>query len=597
MTQILLILLVAFGIGLVIYVHELGHFLCARWIGVRVEVFSLGFGKRLCGFRRNGTDYRISLVPVGGYVAVAGHDPSDRRYPAEECLWAKSVGQRALYFCGGVVMNVLLALVLFPIVLRVGVTFLAPEVGTVATGSPAWEARLQPGDEILTLNGKAMYSFENLTAEVALAGHRPIALEVRRGDQVLPIEVLARFDAEDGLYGLGIGPAVEAVPPTLRVRADGPAAAAGLADGDLVLAVDGAPTIGREGAVRVDALTAPDRAPATLRVRRGESEREVVLPPAPPSTALPPRIGVAPMPRLVAGLRPGLAALQDLDLRRLDRILQVDGAPFAGDLRTLADGPPRLVMKVRRGDDEIDLSAAFTPADRRALADHVGLVGDVDGMVLLPTADGRAAVAGMRPGDQLVAVGGEPITDWEALIERVQASAPEEPLTFTVRRDGQEVALPIRPARQADLGLLSELPRQRVEVRHENIGAAVKAGVVMSLDLIRQIYVTLKGMVTGQVGANNLGGIVGISTISYRLAQWGPSRFFFFLAMLSINLAVVNLLPIPVLDGGYLLFLAIEKIKGSPVSGRVMGYSQVLGLVFVLALLVFVTYNDILRLL
>ena len=108
---------------------------------------------------------------------------------------------------------------------------------------------------------------------------------------------------------------------------------------------------------------------------------------------------------------------------------------------------------------------------------------------------------------------------------------------------------------------------------------------------------TLKRLVTGDVAAKNLGGIIQISRVSYRHAQDGWTRFLYFLALLSINLAFINVLPIPVLDGGHLLFVLIERIKGSPVSVQVLNYSQILGLVLVLALVVFVTYNDILRLL
>ena len=107
----------------------------------------------------------------------------------------------------------------------------------------------------------------------------------------------------------------------------------------------------------------------------------------------------------------------------------------------------------------------------------------------------------------------------------------------------------------------------------------------------------MKRMVTGEVGAKNMGGLIRISQVSYQAAQRGPSWFLYLMAMLSLNLAFVNLLPIPVLDGGHLLFLLIEKVKGSPVSSRVFGYSQVVGLVFVLMLVLFVTYNDILQLL
>jgi regulator of sigma E protease len=125
---------------------------------------------------------------------------------------------------------------------------------------------------------------------------------------------------------------------------------------------------------------------------------------------------------------------------------------------------------------------------------------------------------------------------------------------------------------------------------------AVKAGLVCSVDLIKQLYVTLKRLFTGDVSARNLGGIIQISRVSYAYAESGWARFVYFLALLSINLAFINILPIPVLDGGHLLFLLIERVKGSPVSPKVLSYSQILGLVFVVGLMVFVTYNDIVRL-
>ncbi len=127
-------------------------------------------------------------------------------------------------------------------------------------------------------------------------------------------------------------------------------------------------------------------------------------------------------------------------------------------------------------------------------------------------------------------------------------------------------------------------------------GPPTAAGWVASWDFVKQIYVTLKRLFTGEVSPTNLGGIITISRVSYAYAQDGLARLFYFLAILSINLAVINVLPIPVFDGGHLLFLVIERIKGSPVSTKVHNYSQILGLVFILLLLFYVTYNDILKL-
>ena len=172
------------------------------------------------------------------------------------------------------------------------------------------------------------------------------------------------------------------------------------------------------------------------------------------------------------------------------------------------------------------------------------------------------------------------------------AAAADEPsgetidLTLSARRD---------PA--PELGFRRSIAPLMNEIRAESLAEAVSLGTTCSLDLVKQLYVTMKRLITGEVGAKNLGGIIRISQVSYQAAQRGPSWFWYFLALLSINLAFVNLLPVPILDGGHLLFLLIEKVKGSPVSTRVFGYSQVIGLVFVLLLTLFVTYNDILRLL
>ncbi|GAB4143604.1 MAG: hypothetical protein Fur0037_11270 [Planctomycetota bacterium] len=163
----------------------------------------------------------------------------------------------------------------------------------------------------------------------------------------------------------------------------------------------------------------------------------------------------------------------------------------------------------------------------------------------------------------------------------------------------QEIELSIAPEPTArfDIGFVPSWQLQRQRFRSAGMLASIRDGTVCAIDLIKQLYVTMKRILTGDVAAKNLGGIITISRVSYENATWGFSRLLYFLALLSINLAFVNVLPIPILDGGHLLFLLVEKIKGSPVSTSVLNYSQVLGLIFVLALVVFVTYNDILRLL
>ena len=612
------ILLAALGIGFLIFVHELGHFLAARLAGVRVEVFSLGFGPRLAGVVWRGTDFRLSLVPFGGYVMVAGQDPNDRRYPARESLWAKSVGQRALFWSGGVLMNLLFALIAFPLVFRAGVAFHAPVVGRVVTGGAAWEAGVQPGDRVLSIGGKHVRSFDNLVVEAALAGGRPVDLRLREADgDERTVTALPQWNATGGLYELGIAEAVAPALPTLAVERNGAAAAAGVRDGDVLLAVDGTAPTGDTFDRAMETLLRGDGTPRELRVRSAAAdgdERTVTLTPRPAAVEGPLRIGVQLLPREVVGLRQGAAVVERLGLRRGDVLLAIDGVPFtSGKLDGLAAGDGPLRLHVRRGTEQLVLAAPVGPEQRSALARDVAL-GPDDRLLLLPSPDQPAAAAGMLPGDRIESVNGAAIRTFEDLRQAVEGSAGGA-LTVVVRRPAaggplvdpatgdlalpQQATLTITPRRQAlfATGLVPQVPRLTEEVRAGSLGEALALGTAFSVDLIKQLYVTLKRMVTGDVGAKNLGGIIRISQVSYEAAQRGPSWFFYLLAMLSLNLAFVNLLPIPVLDGGHLLFLLIEKVKGSPVSSRVFGYSQVVGLVFVLMLVLFVTYNDILRLL
>ncbi|MCR9247040.1 MAG: RIP metalloprotease RseP [bacterium] len=595
------------GIGLLIFVHEGGHFLAARAAGVRVEVFSLGFGPRLWGCQWRETDFRLSLVPFGGYVLVAGADPSDRRYPPSESLYAKTIAQRALFWSGGVIMNLLLALLVFPIVFSYGVDFAAPVVGSVREGSAAWVARLQPGDRILALEGREVRSFENLAVEIALYGQRPVELLIARNDTEQLVTVVPKYDSASGLYQLGINQAYGDF--ALEVTTDGPARTAGLQTGDVLVSTNGKPATND---AMIEVLDSGK--PFEFEVRRGEQliKGTVGAPVAKDPTA--PKIGVTQVFRRVAGVR-SVAWLDTLGLEPDDLVLAIDGRPFRGDgLAAYQLGPSRLVMHVARQGQEVVLEAPVTPEQRAELTDRIALAPAGD-LRLLPSPDRPAALAGMRAADLVEAIDGKAIADWDELRETVEKSAGK-PMRFRLRRvpddtkafyssaerdlpRGEVVELTIaaQGTPQYDYGFQASAPLVQQELVADGFGHALQLGVICSLDLIKQSYVTLKRLITGDVAAKNLGGIIRITQVSYHASKRGPSWFWYFLALISVNLAFVNLLPIPVLDGGHLLFLLIEKVKGSPVSARVFGYSQIVGLVFVLLLVLFVTYNDILRLL
>jgi len=600
--SIVYILAAAFGIGLLIFIHELGHFIAARQIGARVEVFSLGFGPRVWGFQRGHTDYRLSLVPVGGYVQVAGQDPGDQRYPPDQCLYSKSVGARLWFFSGGVIMNLLFALVAFPIVFAVGVEFTAPRIGDVVSGGAAWQAGLRSGDRVLTLNDKPMYSFTNMEVEAALGGES-VRLQVRRGDEEFEVEAHPEYDPRRGLRSLGvIGPLAQEYHPIV-VEEGGAADAAGLRSGDLLLSIAGRDAFGEDvgkALAEIPGVLGANATPTPVEVvveRDGQRITAAVQPRVEDSGA--PRIGVYQVLRRITAIREGAPAEWDLAVD--DVVLSVDGEPFFGSYdETLETVLMRGSGPIRASVERNGATLELPPADasfRATLGAALALGAEERSIRIRPQPLSPAVVAGIVAGAEVLGVDGEVVPDFVTFAERVGAAA-ESTMELTVRLPGsagpETVAL--TPSTLiADPGFRVDSKEGLEVYQKDGFTEAIKAGGVASMDLIKQLYVTLKKLITGDVDAKNLGGIITISRVSYRVAQWGPARFFYFLALLSLNLAFINILPIPVLDGGHVLFLFIEKIKGSPVSPRVFGYSQVLGLIFVLALLLFVTYNDIRR--
>jgi len=605
--NLFLMLLVVLGISMLIFVHEFGHYICARLAGVRVLVFSLGFGKRIWGFRRGSTDYRLSLLPIGGYVQVAGEDPTNRQFLEPDDLHAKGFLARLCFFSGGVIMNLLFALVALPLVFQSGVSFLAPVLGDIGPGGAAWQAGLMKGDRVTEVNGKEIDSFNNLIVEVALAGRKPMSMVVERDDKPITVRIEARYDQRRGLQDIGARPAFDDSYPKLTdVHTDGAAYKAGLRDGDHLLAVNGTDM---RGDAFLDLTKELDKHPGQtveVRVRRDHVEKVFSYT---SSIKKEPnkRIGVAQARRRVVALRDN-PILRRLDLRPGDHIVHVNDEVFDGDRLDFEKLSGPLSMAVfREGKAQlVNLGPApVTPRQLATLADDIALRNDqvpknqdLLQLMVMPQQGGAAAAAGMRVGDRIIAIQGKTSPVFEDLRQAVKATG-DRPLQFKVLRSDGLASLQVTPAAfpHIDLGFRPQLSELKQTLRVEGFVPALTKGLVQSVDLIKQLYVTLKRMVTGDVSAKNLGGIVTISRVSYAVAKEGWAKLFWFLAVLSINLAFINVLPIPVLDGGHLLFLLIERIKGSPVSVKVHTYSQILGLVFVVALLVFVTYNDILRLL
>jgi regulator of sigma E protease len=269
-----------FVLGVLIFVHELGHFLVARFYGVRVLTFSLGFGPKLLKFRRGATEYCISAVPLGGYVKLAGETVQDQRTGEPDEFLSKSKWVRFQVYLAGPVMNLGLALVVVAIVLSLGADVplfqsSSPVIGTVSAASAAEAAGLKPGDQIVSVDGKRVETWDALSLEYLPKANKELELGVLRDGQTLKIHVTPRAAGKYEIGDLGIGPILR--PQFTQVNPGGPADRAGIKRGDVAVALDGVRGIGRDALVERWRSSAGQ--PVKLTVERDGQERDVTVVP------------------------------------------------------------------------------------------------------------------------------------------------------------------------------------------------------------------------------------------------------------------------------------------------------------------------------
>ena len=301
----------------------------------------------------------------------------------------------------------------------------------------------------------------------------------------------------------------------------------------------------------------------------------------------------------VAGI--GGSAAQAEQVPSGARVTAVGGQPVATynelmeALERAPAGPVSLALEARpavsltlpaRGAARDTLLAALRP-----------LAPPVIGAVL---ADEPAAKAGLRADDRIVSIGGRPVATWTEAVERFRQS-PARPLALEVRRGDQTLQLTLTPRSERERGQLVgkvgalEKPAA-LEYRKLGFGAALKMGAQETVSMVRLLLVTLRDLFTGALSPRNLGGLLSIGEASGQSAEQGPATFLYFLAFLSVNLAVLNLLPIPILDGGHLMFLLVEAVRGRPLSLEARIRLSHVGLIIVVGLMLWANGNDVVRL-
>jgi len=594
------------ALGLIIFVHELGHFMTAKWFGVRVRRFALGMGPIIVKWVRGETEYSLRWVPIGGFVDLAGEHPDAEEADDPRGLWRRPAWQRIVVFSAGVVMNALLAVVFFILAPVAGVEVPVPVVGGLVPGMPAEKAGLEPGDRIVSINGHPLESFEDLIWMVALrdAG-TSFDLKIERpGADAAPPKTLdvPMVSAAGPLVPmLGVAPEQSTVIARYDTR-DASLRQAGVQEGDRILAVNGKEVATWRGLEKV--LGAAPAGPVVLTIDRKGRNQELRVVPADLKAY---DYGMAP-PTEVKGVEPGLPAA-GAGLQPGDRILAIQDKRWptpeelVNTVKSAGKGAEIHIELLRKG-KTLDVTAKTVVPPGK---DHprIGLamdpafgpplqVGHVD-------LGGPADKAGLMPGDLILAAGdnSRPVKDWEALAE-VLIDAGGKLVPLQVERAGKVLSTTLQPkvvARErltlvgtvAD-ALYAPLPRIYNPI------AAGERGVRRTALWLGRVYMNLRQILVGQVSTRAVGGPVAIVQWSVAIASHGLGTFLDFLGMLTVSIAVLNFLPMPPFDGGHALFVLIDAVKRKPVSMKVRTAIWIAGWVAVGLLFVIVTYRDILRL-
>jgi regulator of sigma E protease len=276
-----------FVLGVLVFVHELGHFLLARWHGVRVLTFSLGFGPKLLSFRRGDTEYCLSAIPLGGYVKMAGENPDDQPQGASDEFLSKSKWQRFQILMAGPAMNMALAVLLLAVVLMQGDRMLAylskpAVIGVVQPNSVAAAAGIQPGDEVVRINGRPISTWEALDVAVSSKPGIDVELVLRRDGQERPVTVRpsptkVSIQTESTFEVGTIGVQPDTYPLINSVNPGEPAEQAGLQAGDVIRSIEGVRMVETRNVS--DALRTRAGQPTTMAVRRGATDLTVTVTP------------------------------------------------------------------------------------------------------------------------------------------------------------------------------------------------------------------------------------------------------------------------------------------------------------------------------
>ena len=530
-------------LGVLITVHELGHFLIAKWLNVKVLRFSIGFGPKIVGFTRGETEYRIAWIPLGGYVKMAGELPGDEVSPEDAArgFLAQPPWKRALIVVGGPLFNLIFPILVYFFVFVGSQQALSTQIRHVEPGLPAAMAGIEPGDRVLAVEGEKVVTFSQLLERLEGRADQPTRLTVQRGDKTLDTTLtparafIAEVLASDTRGRIGISPISPA--PVIGVPAGSPAEKAGLRTFDRIVSINGHPI--------------PDLLELRDILRDATGTLEVVV------------------ARTAALDTPGVpAAIPEMITARIERLP--------------GDGPEAL------GAERSSLYLSYV---------YPG---------------GPAAQAGLKRGDRLVSVNGKPLSSFEGFQVAI-GQAGTQPFTLEWRSGAELKSARIARGKfehtdaagqkmktdgigvASSTGLAVEKPKVDMVTVEIGPAEAVARAARMVPDVTLKTLKVVAALVTGDVPFSSLGGPVMIYGLASRATTEGLDYFLNLMALISVNLGVMNLLPIPILDGFALLAAIWEGVRRRPIPTRVREIANMVGLAMLVILMALAMRNDLLR--
>lgn len=599
--------------------HELGHYLVARWMGVRVLSFSIGFGPVVAAWNRDGTEYAVRLLPLGGFVRMLGDDPmggDDDGPPAPDAFSAKPVWRRSLIVAAGPIANLILPIViLFAGSMMVDDMVVSSRLGTVLPGGPAAIAGLQSGDRVLEIDGVETESFLDVRREISRRPGLPTRVVVDRGGERVRLEVRPEARRDVKLPELGIVDTVgriqvlpDAQTSVVQVQPGSPAWRAGLRSGDRVLKTNGTPTTSawqlkerlaaaRGGPIALEVVGPRHRQPLTAaEIASHDGELHDLA--APRTLTIAPtgqqELGLT-VAQTIVGFVEAKTPAERAGLRAGDELLAVDGEPATSFLAVLE--------QLRKPYEDARLDPEARGLDGDALLQHLRAAlarphtirvrrayGDAERDALLARAAAPVPAEGASPLD---AVDAAVIADAEArrLVQEQGYADVQVALALDVRLDGNE-----RPKLNFGAGAMQGYERPELVANTNRLAYAWQQTHEEMGEATRMTVLTVAGLFRGQVPVKEVGGPIFMAQLASRTAELGWGYFFRLMVWLSVNLAILNLLPIPIADGGHLLFLGIEAVRREPVSLRTRMIAAYAGMTFLGLLFVVVMMNDVQRL-